>query len=197
MEMDIPEQPPKEPTKRTRVRLAAPKKQLERTIQKMAKLSEAGMKPEKLVDMLIWMGRLQVRLLDMDKDEKEAKKDALIEENERLKSELAARPTDEEVKIKIAVARLNGIDSGRLKELEGEVETLKSKSSALQDENAELLATNSDLKSANLKLTQQAQSLQDHNAELQYAIKKQELKTPQELIVELKAKLNGTSPTTT
>jgi hypothetical protein len=91
MKMDTPEQQSKEPASR-RVRLAAPKKQLERTIQKMNKLSETAMKPEKLVDLLIWMGRLQIRLLDMDRDAKDAKMDALINENERLKSDLTARP---------------------------------------------------------------------------------------------------------
>jgi hypothetical protein len=108
MEKHKPEQEqPNEATKRTRVRLASPKKQLERTIQKLTKLSdtaklrETAMKPEKLVDLLTTLSALQVKLLDMDKDAKDARRDALIEENKRLKSELAARPTDEDIQVKI------------------------------------------------------------------------------------------------
>jgi FtsZ-binding cell division protein ZapB len=163
MEMDTPEQPPKEPTKHTRVRLASPRKQLERTIQKMAKLSEIAMKPEKLVELMTTMAGVQVRLLDMDrdaKDAKHAKHEALIQENERLKSELAARPTDEDIQIKLMVAKLNGGNSGLLQQLQGEVETLKSQSTTLRAENTELAKTNNGLKAENSQLVEQVQSLQ-------------------------------------
>ena len=106
METDTPEQPSKEPTKR-RVRLASPRKQLERTIQKMTKLSETAetaMKPEKFVDLMTTLARLQVKLLDIDRDEKDADHKALIEENKRLKSELASRPTDEDIQIQLQLA---------------------------------------------------------------------------------------------
>jgi hypothetical protein len=189
MEMDTPEQLLKEPTKHTRVRLAAPKKQLERTIQKMTKLSEAAMKPEKLVDLLIWMGRLQVRLLDMDRDEKGAKKDALIEENERLKSELAARPPNDPSD-DAARRMLERLNSEHLKRVESEVATLKSQSATLQTQNAELLTSNSELRSADSELTQQVQNLQLRNLELQLTIKQLELRTPTELLAEAQAKMD-------
>jgi chromosome segregation ATPase len=185
--MDKPEQPPQEPTKHARVRLAAPKKQLERTIQKMTKLSETAMKPEKLVDLLIWMGRLQVRLLDMDRD---AKKDALVEENERLKSELAARPTNNDTDdgLKTILEWRNG----QLKDLEGDVTKLKSDGVKLQTENTELATTCSELKSANSELNQTVQRLIEEKAEMEFTIMTLETRTPQELMNEALAKA-GTS----
>jgi len=190
--MDTPEQtPPKTPTKRTRVRLASPRKQLERTIQKMEKLSDAAMKPEKLVDLTTTLAGLQVRLLDIDRD---AKLDALIEENERLKSELA-RPihndTDDGSEI-LLEAR-----NQRLKDLEGEVETLKSRTEKLEAEKTELSTTNNGLKSENSQLAGQVQSLQLTNSELQLAILELQTRTPQQLIDEANAKLNPTPLGTT
>jgi FtsZ-binding cell division protein ZapB len=190
MKMDSPEQPPKEPTKHTRVRLASPRKQLERTIQKMAKLSETAMKPEKLVDLMTTLAGLQVRLLDMDRDAKDAQHEALIQENERLKSELAARPTDEDIQIQLTLAKLNGSDSGLLQRLKGEVETLKSQSTTLRAENAELAKTNSGLNSENSQLVEQVRSLQVTNAELQLHKLKLESRTWQELLAEAQAKMD-------
>lgn len=186
--MDTPEQPPKEPTKHTRVRLASPRKQLERTIQKMAKLSEIAMKPEKLVDLMTTMAGVQVRLLDMDRDAKDAKHEALIQENERLQSELAARPTDEDIQIKLMVAKLNGGNSGLLQQLQGEVETLKSQSTTLRAENTELAKTNNGLKAENSQLLEQVQSLQQTNLKFQLTIATLESRTPMELLAEARAK---------
>jgi hypothetical protein len=201
MEKDAPEQEPIEPEKRTRVRLAAPRKQLERTIQKMTKLSETtkvsetAMKAEKLVDLLTTLSALQIKLLDLDRDSKNEEQHALIEENERLKSELAARPTDEDIQLKLMLARLDGNDSGRLKKLEGELETLKSLNATLQNEKTELLTTNGELKSGNSELSQQVQSLQLQNAELEYAITKLESQTREELLARIR-QLNAASART-
>jgi chromosome segregation ATPase len=197
MEMDTPEHQPDKPTKHTRVRLASPRKQLERTIQKMTKLSETAMKPEKLVDLMTTLAGLQVRLLDMDRDAKDAEHKALIEESERLKSELAARPTDADIQAQLMLARLNGSDSGLLRQLQGEVETLKARTAKLEAENTELSKTNNELTAANAELTQQVQSLQLENAELQLTIIKLESRTADELYAEAHAKaearLNSTS----
>jgi predicted nuclease with TOPRIM domain len=193
MEMDTPEQQSKEPAKR-RVRLASPRKQLERTIQKMTKLSETAetaMKPEKFVDLVTTLAGLQVKLLDIDRDAKDAEHEALIEENERLKSELAARPTDLDIQAKLMLAKIRGSDSGLLQQLEGKVETLKSRSAELQAENTELSTSNSVLKSTNSELTERVQSLLLENAKLQLTIKKLETRTPQELIDEAQSKLES------
>ena len=185
--MDTPEQEPKEPTKHTRVRLAAPRKQLERTIQKMTKLSETAenaMKPEKLVDLLTTLAGLQVKLLDTDRD---AKQDALIEENERLKSELAARPTNNEIyELKNQLEWRNM----QFEPLQNEVATLKSQSANLQEQNTELVTTNNELKSTNSKLTQQVQTLQEENAKLQCAVMELTSRTPGELLAEASAKMD-------
>jgi hypothetical protein len=188
MEMDTPEQQINKPTMRTRVRLASPRKELERTIQKMKKLSETAenaMKPEKMVDLLTTMAGLQAKLLDIDRD---AKLDALIEENEQLKSELAARPTDEAIQVKLMLAK---VDIGRLKQLEGEVETLKSQSETLHAENTALAKSNKDLTSENSQLVEQVQSLQLMNSKLELNIKTLELRSPQELLAEVNAKLKA------
>jgi hypothetical protein len=84
MEMNTPEQQPREPVKRTRLRLAAPRKQLERTIQKITKLSDTPMKPEKLVDLLTALLGAQLKLLDIDM---KAKHDAVTQENGQLKEQ--------------------------------------------------------------------------------------------------------------
>ena len=195
--MDTPEQQPDKPTKHTRVRLASPRKQLERTIQKMTKLSETAMKPEKLVDLMTTLAGLQVRLLDMDRDAKDAKHKALIEESERLKSELASRPTDEDIQVQLMLAKLEGSDSGLLQQLKGEVETLKSRTAKLEAENTELSTTNNGLTAANLELTQQVQRLKLEIAELQYSIKKLELREPEELWAEATAKARARANPTT
>jgi FtsZ-binding cell division protein ZapB len=191
--MDTPEQQSDKPTKHTRVRLASPRKQLERTIQKMTKLSETAMKPEKLVDLMTTLASLQARLLDMDRDAKDDKHKTLIEESERLKSELAARPTDEDIQLQLMLAKLNGSDSGLLQQLKGEVETLKSKTAKLEAENTELSTTYNGLKSENSQLVEQVQSLQLTNSELQLAILELQTRTPQQLIDEAKAKRDATS----
>jgi hypothetical protein len=188
MEKDKREQEePNEPAKHTRVRLASPRKQLERTIQKMTKVSETAMKPEKLVDLLTTLSALQVKLLDMNRDTKEAKHDALIEENERLKLELAARPTDEDIQVKLMLAKLHGS-----KQLAGEIETLKSHIAKLQAENAELSTINSGSKPTNSDPTEMQRLLLE-NAKLQLTITKLESRTTQELLDELNAKLKATS----
>jgi len=189
--MHTPEQQSKEPAKR-RVRLAAPKKQLERTIQKMTKLSETAMKPEKLVDLLIWMGRLQIRLLDMDRDAIDAKKDALIDENERLKSELAARPMKDSLDDE-AQRMLDRQNREHLEKLQNEVAKLRLQSASLLAENTELTKTSNGLKSANSQLGEQVQSLEGKNAELQLAIKTLESRTPQQLIDEARSKWDSTA----
>jgi len=189
--MHTPEQQSKEPAKR-RVRLAAPKKQLERTIQKMTKLSETAMKPEKLVDLLIWMGRLQIRLLDMDRDAIDAKKDALIDENERLKSELAARPMKDSLDDE-AQRMLDRQNREHLEKLQNEVAKLRLQSASLLAENTELTKTSNGLKSANSQLGEQVQSLEGKNAELQLAIKTLESRTPQQLIDEARSKWDATA----
>jgi len=182
--MDTPKQPPNEPTKRTRVRLASPRKQLERTIQKMTKLSETTMKSEKLVDLLTWMGKLQLRLLDMDED---ANKDALVEENERLKSELASRPTsnplDDESK-----RMLERLDNEHLKKLTEEVETLKSQSATLRAQNAALSTEKNELRLENSEIMQKLQNLQLTNLELEVSIKTLQSRTTEELLAEIHAK---------
>jgi len=177
--MDTPEQQPKEPAKHSRVRLASPRKQLERTIQKMTKASEIPMKPEKLVDLLTTLAGIQVNLLDMDRD---AKKDALIEEIEQLKSELAARPTNNERDELKSTLELR---NAQLKALEREVETLKSQNVKLQAENTELATINNGFKSVRSKLDQ----LELENGELRLTIAKLESRTPEELIAEVNAKL--------
>jgi FtsZ-binding cell division protein ZapB len=146
------------------------------------------MKPEKLVDLLTTLSALQVKLLDMDKDAKDARRDALIEENKRLKSELAARPTDEDIQVKIMLAQLKGSDSGRLKQLEAEIEALKSQSVTLHAENTELAKTNNSLKSENSQLVEQAQKLQQTNSDLELTITTLESRTVEELLAEARAK---------
>ncbi len=186
--MDTPEHQTNNSVKRPRVRLASPRKELERTIQKMKNLSESAenaMKPEKQVDLLTTMAGLQAKLLDLDRD---AKLDALIEENEQLKSELADRPTDEAIQMQLMLAR---VDIARLKQLDGEVETLKSQSATLRAENTALAKTNNGLKSENSQLAEQVQSLQLTNSELQRNIKTLESRAPQELLDEAKAKLKA------
>jgi predicted nuclease with TOPRIM domain len=191
MEMDMPERQAKEPAKR-RVRLASPRKQLERTIQKMTKLSETAetaMKPEKFVDLMTTLAGLQVKLLDIDRDAKDAEHEALIEENERLKSELAGRPTDQEIQVKLMLAKIKGSDGGRLQQLEGEVATLKSRSAELQAENTKLSTNDSTLESTNSELTEKMRRLTLENAQLQLTIKTLESRTPKQLIDEARSKL--------
>ena len=186
--MDTPEQKTKKPAVRTRVRLASPRKELERTIQKMKKLSEATentMKPEKQVDLLTTMADLQAKLLDIDRD---AKVDALIKENEQLKLELAARPTDEVIQMQRMFAK---VDIERLKQSEGEVETLKSLSATLHAENTAFAKINNALKSENSEFIEQVESLQLTNKELQLKIKTLESRTPQEVLDDLNAKLKA------
>jgi chromosome segregation ATPase len=190
MEMDTPKQPPNERTKRTRVRLASPRKQLERTIQQMTKLTETAMKQEKKVDLVTTLAGIQLRLLEMDREAMDLKKDALVEENERLKSELAARPTDEDIRVRLMLAKLDGTDSSSLQQLKGEVETLKLRSAKLQAENTELSTNNSALKSTNSELAEKMQKLRLENAELQLTIKTLESRTPQQMIDEWKSRLN-------
>lgn len=183
METDTPEQQqPNEPTKHTRVRLASPRKQLERSIQKMTKLSETAMKPEKLVDLLTTLSGHQAKLLEMDRD---AKQDSLVEENKQLKSELAAAKTQSDDAIQRMQEQMNG---ERLK-CETEIKTLNSQILALQKQNAELMSANNALKSENSELTQKVQSLQEENAELQVTIKELKSRTYQELLAEARAKL--------
>jgi hypothetical protein len=195
MEMDTPEQQSKESAKR-RVRLASPRKQLERTIQKMTKLSETAetaMKPEKFVDLMTTLAGLQVKLLELFRDAKEVEHEALTDENERLKSELAARPTDEDIQVKLMLAELKRSDSGLLQQLKGEVETLKSQIAKLQAENTELSTNNSALTSTNCELTEKMQRLLLEKAELQLTITKLETRTPQELLAEASARFKATS----
>jgi len=190
MEMDTPKQPPNEPKKRTRVRLASPRKQLERTIQQMTKLSETAMKQEKKVDLVTTLAGIQLRLLEMDREAMDVKKDALVEENERLKSELAARPTDEDIQVQLTLAKLDVTDSSLVQQLKGEVETLKSRSAELQAENTDLSTNNSALKSTNCELTEKMENLRLENAGLQLTIKTLESRTPQQMIDDWKSRLN-------
>jgi hypothetical protein len=159
---------------------------------KLSETAETAMKPEKFVDLLTTLAGLQVKLLDIDRDAKDAEHEALTEENERLKSELAARPTDEDIQVKLMLANLKGGDSGLLQQLKGEVETLKSQSTKLQAENTELSTNNSALKSTNCELTEKVQTLLLENEELQLTIKTLESRTPQQLIDEARSKLNAT-----
>jgi hypothetical protein len=184
--MDTPEKEPKEPAKHTRVRLASPRRQLEHTIQKMTKLSETPMKAEKLVDHLKTLSEIQVKLLDMDRD---GKQNALIEENERLKSELAAEKNqsdDERQRLR------EQMDSERLRNF-SEVEALKLQNATLQAKNAELSTNNSELKSVNSELAEKVQSLQMENGERQLTIMRLQTRTPRELLDEATAKMSGTS----
>ncbi len=181
MEMDAPERESKEPRKRTRVRLAEPRKQLERTIQKMTKLSETPMKAEKLVDLLTTMAGLQVILLDMDRD---AKLDALIEQNEQLKLELAAAKGESDDAIQRMREQIN---RERCKN-EAELKTLNSQIATLQAQNAELMTTNNTLESKNSELSLQVPSLKLDIAELQLKIKTLESRTSAELFAAAGAK---------
>jgi len=187
--MDTPEQPPKEPPKRRRVRLALPRKQLERTIQKMTKLSETPMKPEKLVDLMSTLAGLQGRLLDMDRD---AKQDALMEEKKRVESELAALSTriasDNSERHRLEWENICARRKEK-EEFDVELKRLKSDNATLQAEKAELLKTNSGLQSANAELTQKVQSLELKNGELQLTIRKLESRTIEELLAEARALL--------
>jgi hypothetical protein len=182
MEKDTPEQQqPDEPTKHTRVRLASPRKQLERTIQKMAQLSETPMKAEKQVDLLTTMAGLQVKLLDMDRD---AKLDAFIEEIEQLKSELAASKNQSDAALQRMLEQING---ERLKN-EAEVRTLKAQTATLQAQNAEIMTSNAALKSEKSELILQVPTLRVQIAELKLAIKTLESRTAEELYAEARAK---------
>src|SRR5690348_5787484 len=181
MEMDTPEHQTNNSAKRTRVRLGSPRKELERTIQKMKKLSETAenaMKPEKLVDLLTTMAGLQVKLLEIDMD-------ALIEENEQLKSELAAVKTQSDDAIQRMQQQING---ERFKK-EAELKTLNSQITTLQAQNAELMTTNDGLKSKNSQLAEQVKSLEMTNVELQTTVATLETKTLQELLAEARAKM--------
>ena len=185
MEMDTPEQQTNEPAKQTRVRLASPRKELERTIQKMKKLSETAenaMKPEKLVDLLTTMADLQVKLLDLDRD---AQLDALIEENEQLKSELTAAKTQSDEAIQRMQEQMN---SERFKNV-AELQRLNSQIATLQAQNAELMTTNNELKSKNSELATQVSTLKSENTDLQLSIATLESKTHLELFAEARAKM--------
>jgi hypothetical protein len=184
MEMDTPEEERKEAAKNTRVRLASPRKQLERTIQKMTKLSDTPMKPEKLVDLLTTLAGLQVKLLDLDRD---TKLDALIEEIKQLKSEQVAAENQRDAAMQRMLEHING---ERLKN-EAELKTLNSQIATLHVQNAELMKTNNALKSENSELTLQVPSLQLQNAELQLTIKTLESRTAEELYAEARAKANA------
>ena len=179
--MDTPEQQANKPAKHTRVRLASPRKQLERTIQKMTKLSETPMKQEKLVDLLTTMAGLQVKLLDMDM---EAKLQTLVEENEQVKSELAAAKTQRDDAIQRMLEQING---ERCKN-KAELKTLNSQIATLQAQNAELMTTNNTLKAKNSELTEQVPRLILENAELELKIKTLESRTAEELYAEATAK---------
>jgi chromosome segregation ATPase len=187
MEMDTPEQQTNKPAKHTRVRLASPRKELERTIQKMKKLSETAentMKPEKLVDLLTTMAGLQVKLLDMDM---EAKLHDLVDENEQVKSELAAAKTQRDDAIQRMLEQING----ERRKNEAELKTLNSQIATLQAQNAELMTTNNTLKSKNSELTEEVPRLILENAELELKIKTLESRSPQELMDEVNAKLKA------
>ena len=183
--MDTPEQQTNEPAKRTRVRLASPRKELERTIQKMKKLSETAenaMKPEKLVDLLTTMAGLQVKLLDLDRDEQ---LDSLIEENEQLKSELTAAKTQSDEAIQRMQEQIN---SERFKNV-AELKRLNSQIATSQAQNAELMTTNNEFKSKNAELATKVSTLKSENTDLQLAVATLESKTPQELYAEARAKM--------
>lgn len=182
--MDTPEQQTNEPAKRTRVRLASPRKELERTIQKMKKLSETAenaMKPEKLVDLLTTMAGLQVKLLDLDMDEQ---LDSLIEENEQLKSELTAAKTQSDEAIQRMQEQIN---SERFKNV-AELKSLNSQIATSQAQNAELMTTNNEFKSKNAELATKVSTLKSENTDLQLAVATLESKTPQELYAEAREK---------
>lgn len=142
------------------------------------------MKAEKQVDLLTTMAGLQVRLLDMDRD---AKLDALIEENQQLRAELAAAKTQSDD----AMQRMREqLSTERLKN-EAEVKALKSQTTILHSQNDELMTTNDALKSEKSELIQQVPTLKLEIAKLQLAIKESESKTAEELLDEATAKLNA------
>jgi hypothetical protein len=71
--------------KKTRVRLPAPRKQLAVTLQRMEKLVQSEtLKEAKVADLLMEMGRIQTRFLDIERDEKHT---ALVAENQRLRNQ--------------------------------------------------------------------------------------------------------------
>ena len=75
-----------------------------------------------------------------------------MKKNKRLKSELAARPTDDEIQVKLMLAQFKGGNGDLLEQLQGEVETLKSQVTKLQAENTELSTTNNGLTAAKSEL---------------------------------------------
>lgn len=183
--METPEQQTNNLAKRTRVRLASPRKELERTIQKMKKLSETAenaMKPEKQVDLLTTMAGIQVKLLDLDRD---SKLDALIEENEELKSELANTKTQSDDAIKRMLKQINDERSKN----EAALKTLNSQIATLQAQSAELMTTNDGLTSKNSQLVEQVKNLQLANSELAITIAELSSRTPVELLAEARAKM--------
>jgi chromosome segregation ATPase len=183
MEMDTPEQQVNNCAKRTRVRLASPRKQLERTIQKMTKLSESPMKPEKQADLLTTMAGVQAKLLDIDRD---AKLDTLIEAKEQLQSELAAVKTQSDDAIQRMQEQING---ERFKKEAG-LKMLNLQITTLQGQNAELATTNDGLKAKSSQLAEEVKSLQLTNSKLQVRVAELESRTPLELLAEARAKGN-------
>jgi hypothetical protein len=148
-----------EPTKR-RVRLAAPRKQLERTIQQMTKASEREMKPEKLVDLLCEMGGMQKLLLQIDTD---AKTDALKIENDQLREELAtlkANPPDPLAPEKEQTAKfLREMENRELEGLRRKIKDLEASSETvtrLTEENGRLASQVAELTAQNVTLEHRA-----------------------------------------
>jgi ribosomal protein L12E/L44/L45/RPP1/RPP2 len=86
------------------------------------------------------------------------------------------------------LAQLKVSDSGQLKQLEAEIEALKSESATLHAENTELAKTNNSLKSENSQLVEQAQNLRQTNSDLQLTITTLESRTVEELLAEARAK---------
>jgi hypothetical protein len=172
----------------TRIRLASPRKQLNRTIQKMTKLSERDMKPEKLVDLLIRMSELQARLLDIERD---ATRDKLIVENERLKSDLAARSDSPQAATldDDALQMLAVCYGAREKTLEAEVENFKSQNSILEQRNSELHDANAALLTANSESSRRVQTLEQENIALQEELLRLQSRTFDELMAEVRSRL--------
>jgi len=111
----------KRPTRR--IRLPGPKKMLATVLQRMEKLVQTGTLAEsKLADVLIRQSEIALMLY---REQTSAQRRHLIDENKRLTAEVAelkAKVADEDPDVR---RMLEYKDSGRVKELESEVERLK------------------------------------------------------------------------
>jgi hypothetical protein len=151
--MSEPTEP--QPEKKSRVRLCSPARQLASTLLRMEKLVQSEtLKENKRADILIRQSEIQLFLLREQQDEKY---DAIVAENERLKTEIAqakANPPDLASEREQSANFLREWHAREVEGLKQQIRDLESRSEAQPDlaENERLASQVAELTAQNVKL---------------------------------------------